>query len=86
MAFISGQDTRPHSLCWGEYCYHIQVSMTFIGPRVIALPSVKYSGGVEIDVFESRHDLGGARRVASQLVEKITIDPEPCTTMLLEKL
>ena len=39
---------------------------------------------VETDVFESR-DLGGARRVASQLVVKITIDPEPCTLML-EKL
>ena len=39
---------------------------------------------VETDVFESR-DLGGARRVASQLVAKITIDPEPCTLML-EKL
>ena len=36
-------------------------------------------------VFESR-DLGGARRVASQLVAKITIDPEPCTIMLLERL
>ena len=31
-------------------------------------------------------NLGGARRVASQPVVKITIDPEPCMTMLLEKL
>ena len=30
--------------------------------------------------------LGGARRVASQPFVKITIDPEPCMTMLLEKL
>ena len=30
--------------------------------------------------------LGGARRVASQPFAKITIDPEPCMTMLLEKL
>ena len=36
-------------------------------------------------VFESRN-LGGARRVASQPVAKITIDPEPCMAMLLEKL
>ena len=48
--------------------------------RVIALPSVKYSGRVETDV------LGGARRLASQPFAKITIDPEPCMTMLLEKL
>ena len=32
------------------------------------------------------HDLGGARWVASQPVTKIAIDPEPCMTMLLEKL
>ena len=31
-------------------------------------------------------DLGGARRVASQPFAKITIDPEPCMTMVLEKL
>ena len=31
-------------------------------------------------------DLGGVRWVASQPVTKITIDPEPCMTMLLEKL
>ena len=30
--------------------------------------------------------LGGARRVVSQPFAKITIDPEPCITMLLEKL
>ena len=48
--------------------------------RVIALPSVKYSGRVETDV------LGGARRFASQPFAKIIIDPEPCMTMLLEKL
>ena len=36
-------------------------------------------------VFKSR-DLGGARRAANQPVAKITIDPEPCMTMLLEKL
>ena len=53
--------------------------------RVITLPSVKYNCPVETDVFESR-DLGGARRVASQLIAKITIDPEPCMAMLLEKL
>ena len=34
----------------------------------------------------SNRDLGGVRRVASQPVAKITIDPEPCMTMLLEKL
>ena len=28
------------------------------------------------------HDLGGAKRVASQPFAKITIDPEPCMTML----
>ena len=49
--------------------------------RVIALPSVKYSGLVEMN-----RDLGGARQIASQPVAKITIDPEPCMTMLLEKL
>ena len=32
------------------------------------------------------HDLGGARWVASQPFTKITIDLEPCVTMLLEKL
>ena len=32
------------------------------------------------------HDLGGARWVVSQPVVKITIDPELCTTILLEKL
>ena len=32
------------------------------------------------------HDLGRARWVASQPVAKITIDLEPCMTMLLEKL
>ena len=37
------------------------------------------------DIFESRN-LGGARWVASQPVAKITIDPEPCMTMLLKKL
>ena len=47
---------------------------------IIALPSVKYSGRVETDV------LAGARRVARQPFAKITIDPEPCMTMLLEKL
>ena len=52
---------------------------------VIALPSVKYNCPVETDVFESR-DLGGARRVVSQPVAKITVDPEPCMAMLLEKL
>ena len=31
-------------------------------------------------------DLGRERRVASQPVAKITIDPEPCMTMLLEKI
>ena len=31
-------------------------------------------------------DLGGARRVASQPLAKITIDPEPCMTVQLEKL
>ena len=31
-------------------------------------------------------DLGGARWVASQPVTKITIDPDPCMAMLLEKL
>ena len=46
--------------------------------RVIALPSVK---SVETDVFETRN-LGGARRVASQPVAKITIDPEPCDRSL----
>ena len=30
--------------------------------------------------------LGGARQVASQPFVKIIIDPEPCMTMLLEKL
>ena len=48
--------------------------------RVITLPSLKYSGRVEADV------LGGTRRVASKPFAKITIDPEPCMTMLLEKL
>ena len=38
-----------------------------------------------MDVFESR-DLGGARRVTSQPVAKITVDPEPCMAMVLEKL
>ena len=42
--------------------------------------SVKYSGQVETDV------LGGVRRVVSQPFAKITIDSEPCMTMLLEKL
>ena len=47
--------------------------------------SRKYSGRVQADVFESR--LGRARRrVASEPVAKITIDPEPFMTMLLEKL
>ena len=31
-------------------------------------------------------DLGRARQVASKSVAKITIDPEPCMTMLLECL
>ena len=31
-------------------------------------------------------DLGSARQVVSQSVAKITIDPEPCMPMLLEKL
>ena len=46
--------------------------------RVIALPSVKYSGRVEMDV------LGGARWVVSKPFAKITIDSEPCMTILLE--
>ena len=57
------------------YCMLIILLPTvFILSRVIALPSVKY------DV------LGRARQVASQPFTKITIDPEPCMTMLLEKL
>ena len=51
--------------------------------RVITL---QYSGRVEADVFELRLGLGGARQVASQPAAKITIDLEPCMTMLLEKL
>ena len=51
-----------------------QLAFIYIS-RVIALPSVKYSGRVETDV------LGGARRLASQPFAKITIDPEPCMTM-----
>ena len=47
----------------------------FLLSRVIALLSVKYSGGVETDVFESHHNLGGARRIASQPVAKKKIDP-----------
>ena len=31
-------------------------------------------------------DLGGTRRVASQPIAKITIDPEACMTMLVVKL
>ena len=46
--------------------------------RVIALPSVKYSGRVETDA------LGGARWVVSKPFSKITIDWEPCMTILLE--
>ena len=62
------------------------ITLHYITSRVIALPSVKYNGRVEmVVVFESR-DLGGARRVASQPVAKITIDPESCMTILLEKL
>ena len=52
---------------------------------VIAQPSVKYNCPVEADVFDSC-DLGGVRRIKSQPVVKITIDPKPCMTMLLEKL
>ena len=57
----------------------------YIITRVIALPSVKYNRPVEAVVFDSC-DLGGARRVESLPVVKITIDPKPCMTMLLEKL
>ena len=53
--------------------------------RVIVLPSVKHNCPVETDVFKSR-DLGGVRLVTSLPVAKITIDPEPCMAMLLEKL
>ena len=49
------------------------------------LPSVKYNWPVETDVFQSC-DLGRVRWVMSQPVAKITIDLEPCMTMLLEKL
>ena len=59
--------------------------VNFFISRVIALTSVKYNCPVETDIFESRN-LGGARRVASWPVAKITIDPEPCMTILLEKL
>ena len=53
----------------------------YINTRVITLPSVKYNGQVEMN-----RDLGGVRQVVSQPVVQITIDPEPCMTMLLEKL
>ena len=62
----------------------IRLEIVHIISRVIALPSVKYSGRVETDVFNC--DLGGARRDTSQPVAKITIDPEQCMAMLLEKL
>ena len=52
--------------------------------RVIALPSIKYSGRVK-QMYLNR-DLGGVRWVVRQPVTKITIDTEPCMTMLLEKL
>ena len=62
------------------FCKTLYYIILIILSRVIALPSVKYSGREETDV------LGGARRFASQPFAKITIDPEPCMTMLLEKL
>ena len=56
------------------------VSTLFLYPsRVIALLSVKYSGRVEMDVFKLQLRRG-------ETITKITIDPEPCKTMLLEKL
>ena len=51
------------------YRLRISASVYLYISRVIALPSVKNSSRVETDVFESR-DLGGARRVTSQLVAK----------------
>ena len=64
----------------GTYTFFVHPNLCFPISRVIALPSVKYSGRVETDV------LGVARWLASQPFAKITIDPEPCMTMLLEKL
>ena len=39
---------------------------------------------VEYKRMYLNRNLGGARRVTNQPVTKITIDPEPCVTMLLE--
>ena len=63
-----------------EFGPHNTYIYIYILLRIIALPSVKYSGRVEMDV------LGGVRQVASQPFLKITFDPESCMTMLLEKL
>ena len=56
--------------------YFVQNITLYYLTRVIALPSVKYSGRVETDI------IGCIGRGET----KITIDPEPCMTMLLEKL
>ena len=69
-----------------NYVHSWQEHLLSVLSRVITLPSVKYNGGVETDIFESCHDLGGARQVEHQHVTKITINPEPCMTILLEKL
>ena len=67
--------TRPLYFTLGR-AITLDIILHYIISRIIALPSVKYNCPVETDVIELR-DLGVARRVASQPVKKITIDPEP---------
>ena len=88
MHHVRTDSSNSDPLMWGSLTLaQLFTPPSYLGKvsRVITLPSVKYNCPVETDVFESC-DLGGARRVASQPVAKITIDTEPCMTMLLEKL
>ena len=66
------------------YTYAMYSDRNYNASKVIALPSVKYSGQVEVDVID--HNLGRARRFANQPVAKIITNPEPCIAMMLEKL